>query len=120
MEIRNILEIMAFSKEKMKKVGLFSTSRFFCDLYCFEPGQEQKPHVHHGEDKVYFVLEGEGTFRIGDEVKNLSQNMVTLAPSGIEHGVRNEGTNRLVLFVFMSPNSHFQKGEEGKGHGHTH
>ena len=29
-------------------------------MYCFEPGQEQKGHIHGEQDKVYIVLEGEG------------------------------------------------------------
>ena len=31
-----------FSLDKMKKNSIFQTPRFFCDVYCFEPGQEQK------------------------------------------------------------------------------
>ncbi|MCZ6823318.1 MAG: cupin domain-containing protein, partial [Deltaproteobacteria bacterium] len=49
-----------FSSEKMQKVGLFSSERFFLDLYCLEPGQSQKPHAHDGSDKVYLVVEGRG------------------------------------------------------------
>ncbi len=123
MESRNILQMIGFSREKMKKVNLFNTPRLFCDIYCFEAGQEQKPHVHEGEDKVYLVLEGEGQFTVGSEVKTLSRYMTTLAPAGIEHGVRNEGQNRLVLLVYMSPNSHFHGDSptsHGHGHGHHH
>ena len=119
MDVRSILEMIAFSQEKMKKVGIFNTPQFFCDLYCFEPNQEQKPHVHNGEDKVYFVLEGEGTFHIGSEVKKLTPNTMTLAPSGVEHGVKNEGPNRLVLLAFMAPNRHFREGEAAS-YGHSH
>ena len=56
-----------FADEKMQKVGLFSTERFFLDLYCLEPGQSQKAHAHDGSDKVYLVVEGSGRLRIGDE-----------------------------------------------------
>ena len=52
----------AFNEQKMQKVNLFETERMFCDLYCFEPGQEQKTHTHAGADKIYYVLEGRGTF----------------------------------------------------------
>ena len=60
-------EFQQFSPEKMKKNNLFQTPRFFCDIYCFEPGQEQKGHVHGEQDKVYLVLEGQGTFQVGSE-----------------------------------------------------
>ena len=57
---KKLSEAMQFSPEKMKKNGVFETDRFFCDTYCFEPGQEQSPHTHGGQDKVYYVLEGKG------------------------------------------------------------
>ena len=45
-----------FSAEKFQKVNLFDTERMFCDIYCFEPGQVQKPHAHAENDKIYYVL----------------------------------------------------------------
>jgi mannose-6-phosphate isomerase-like protein (cupin superfamily) len=104
MEIRNLLKQIAFSSEKMKKIGLFDTHHLFCDLYCFEPGQTQKPHVHHESDKVYYVLQGKGMFKVGKEEKELSEHHLTLAPAGVEHGVTNHGTQQLVLLVFVAPN----------------
>ncbi|MDZ4339617.1 MAG: cupin domain-containing protein [candidate division NC10 bacterium] len=96
-------EVRRFSSEKMVKAGLFETDRFFCDLYCCEPGQAQKPHVHPDADKVYVVLEGRGTFRVGDEERNLGTQTAVLAPAGLEHGVVNSGPGRLILLVFMAP-----------------
>ena len=42
MEVRNIRSERRFSTEKMQKVNLFETERMFADIYCLEPGQEQK------------------------------------------------------------------------------
>lgn len=92
-----------FSTEKMKKNKLFETDRMFSDLYCFEPGQKQKPHAHQGEDKIYCVLEGEGVIQIGDEEDCLSAGNAVLAPAGLTHGVTNRSSNRLVILVFMAP-----------------
>jgi hypothetical protein len=50
---RKISEAEQFAAEKMKKNGLFETERFFCDLYCFEPGQSQPAHRTKGSDKIY-------------------------------------------------------------------
>ncbi len=93
-----------FSAEKMKKQNVFQSARFFCDVYCFEPGQEQKGHVHADQDKLYFVLEGEGTFRIGGESQILGEGQGTMAPAGEEHGVTNHTSDRLRVLVFMAPN----------------
>ncbi|MFQ5881057.1 MAG: cupin domain-containing protein [Candidatus Methylomirabilales bacterium] len=92
-----------FSPERMVKAGLFETGHLFCDLYCFEPGQVQKPHTHSGSDKVYVVLEGQGRFRVGEEERDLGAATATFAPAGVEHGVVNLGPGRLVLLVFMAP-----------------
>ena len=103
MEVKRPAALKAFAADKMAKVSLFETRRFFCDLYCFEPGQIQKGHVRQGEDKVYFVLEGRGRFTVGKEEAALSAMEATLAPAGVEHGVVNEGPGRLVVLVFMAP-----------------
>jgi len=50
MDWAKLEEQRRFSPEKMVKTGLFETGRFFCDLYCFEPGQIQKPHSHSDSD----------------------------------------------------------------------
>ena len=104
MTVIDLKEFQQFSQEKMKKHNLFQTSRFFCDVYCFEPGQEQKGHVHQDQDKVYLVLEGEGTFRIGNDDRVLGVGQGTMAAAGEEHGVVNHTSRRLRVLVFMAPN----------------
>jgi len=92
-----------FSAEKMQKVGLFQTPRFFLDLYCLEPGQSQKAHAHQGSDKVYLVVEGQGSFQVGAETHRLAPGEGVLAASGELHGIVNDGDARLVVLTFMSP-----------------
>ncbi len=103
MDVRHVTSCKAFNTEKMNKVNLFETDRMFCDLYCFEPGQQQKVHAHAGSDKVYYVLEGCGTFHIGGESEELRTSSTVMAPSGVGHGVTNTSNERLVLLVYMAP-----------------
>jgi quercetin dioxygenase-like cupin family protein len=103
MDIRHVESCKVFSTEKMNKVNLFETDRMFCDLYCFEPGQQQRVHAHDGSDKVYYVLEGCGTFHIGGESEKLCTHSTVMAPAGVEHGVTNTSNDRLVLLVYMAP-----------------
>jgi mannose-6-phosphate isomerase-like protein (cupin superfamily) len=100
---KDVLSQVSFAADKMKKVNLFDTDRMFCDVYCFEPGQEQTAHAHKGSDKVYYVLQGTGQIRVGTETRSLTPGGIALAPAGAEHGVRNPGPDRLTLLVFMSP-----------------
>jgi quercetin dioxygenase-like cupin family protein len=104
MEAKRVKSAQRFLPEKMQKVNLFETERMFADIYCLEPGQEQKRHAHAGADKIYFVLEGTGRFHIGGEERELGADEIVLAPADVEHGVRNESASRLVLLVFMAPN----------------
>ncbi len=101
--VKKISEAIQFAPDKMKKNGLFETERLFCDLYCFESGQVQKPHTHEGSDKIYFVVEGRGLFQIGEDEREPGENEIALAPSGQRHGVSNPGPGRLMLLVFMAP-----------------
>ena len=100
---KNALSQVSFAADKMKKVNLFDTERMFCDVYCFEPGQEQTAHAHQGSDKVYYVLQGTGQVRVGQEIRELGPGGIALAPAGAEHGVRNAGPERLTVLVFMAP-----------------
>ena len=93
----------AFSAEKMKKNNLFTTERLFCDVYCFEAGQEQAAHTHGGSDKIYYVVEGTARIRIGTEERDVGPGITALAPSGVPHGVANPGPGRLMLLVMMAP-----------------
>jgi len=100
---KRISDAMQFSAEKMKKNGIFETERFFCDLYCFEPGQTQPAHTHEGSDKVYYVVRGKGLFQVGGEEKQLGEGEIVIAGSGQKHGVANNGSERLVVLVYMAP-----------------
>lgn len=104
MKVIHLSDYQQFSSEKMKKNNIFQTTRFFCDVYCFEPGQEQKGHVHGGQDKVYLVLEGQGTFQVGNEKHELGPGQGTMASAGEEHGVKNHTSRRLKVLVFVAPN----------------
>jgi quercetin dioxygenase-like cupin family protein len=104
MMVLSLNDFKQFAPEKMKKNNLFQTPRFFCDVYGFEPGQVQKGHVHGDQDKVYVVLDGQGTFQVGAEEKILGPGQAVMAPAGLEHGVRNHTQQRLSVLVFVAPN----------------
>jgi quercetin dioxygenase-like cupin family protein len=104
MQVVTLTDFQQFNSEKMKKNNVFQTERFFCDVYCFEPGQEQKGHVHGHQDKVYIVLEGQGTFQVGAEKRMLEAGQGTMAPARQEHGVKNHTDRRLKVLVFVAPN----------------
>lgn len=95
---------LAFRPDKLSKVSLFDEPQLFLDVYCLEPGQEQKPHAHGNAAKIYYVLEGEGTFLVDGAEQTLGAGHAVLAPAGDPHGVRNDSAARLTLLVTMAPN----------------
>ena len=103
MQIVTVTTRAQFSDEKMQKVGLFETDRFFFDLYCLRPGQSQKVHRHQGSDKIYYVLSGRALVHVGGVQEELAAGQAVLAPAGIEHGVSNATAEPLSLLVFMAP-----------------
>jgi quercetin dioxygenase-like cupin family protein len=105
MKIIKLADYVQFSPEKMKKNNIFQSPRLFCDVYCFEPGQEQKGHVHGDQDKIYLVLEGQGRFTVGNEERVLGAGDGTVAPAGDAHGVVNHTSARLRVLVFVAPNT---------------
>ena len=96
--------VRRFAAEKLQKLNLFETAEMFCDIYCLEPGQAQKPHGHPGATKFYFVVEGRARFLIGGAEQHLGPGGLAHAGPGEEHGVENDSDSRVVLLVAMAPN----------------
>ena len=61
-------------------------------------------HAHKDEDKTYYVLEGYGSFVVGDEMQEHGPHHAVFAPAELPHGVKNTSNGRLTLLVFMTPN----------------
>ena len=103
MEVRKIHDLIQFSDEKMQKVPVFESPKYFCDLYCLKAGQDQRIHSHAESDKIYFVLRGRGWFHIAGEERELREGETVVARPGQDHGVKNASAEDLVLLVFMTP-----------------
>ena len=89
--------------EKFYKTTLWQGDQAMVGLNCLDPGQTQKIHAHDGAAKFYFVLEGSGRFTVGDEEQDAAAGSLIVAPSGIPHGVTNNGSERLSILVSISP-----------------
>ena len=64
-------------------------------------GTKSTFHLHHGSDEVAYVLEGEVTFLIGDDVTIGGAGACAFMPRGVPHAWKNSGaaTGR-VLFLY--------------------
>lgn len=93
----------AFRPDKMGKADLFRGDSLFAGLNCFEPGQKHELHAHPGQDKMYFVIEGEGLLTVGEETAAVGPGAAALARDGVPHAVENIGSGRLVVMAVMAP-----------------
>jgi len=96
-------EHAVFSPEKMGKATLYRSDHLLVGLNAFEPGQEHALHAHEGMDKVYQVVEGSGLFLLEGREEPMEEGHLLVAPEGIPHGIRNTGTERLVVLAILSP-----------------
>jgi quercetin dioxygenase-like cupin family protein len=102
-KVQHLPDARGFSDAKLQKHNLFTTERFFLDVYCLRPGQSQTPHAHGRSDKVYLVLEGRPTVELDGERRELREGDAVLCPAGSSHGVRNEGPSEARVLVLMTP-----------------
>ena len=103
MDSKRIQDEVRFSTQKMQKVPLFGSDNYFFDLYCLQPGQEQRIHSHTDSDKIYYVVEGSGLFHIAGKDREMGVGETVIARPNEDHGVRNASEENLVLLVFMTP-----------------
>lgn len=103
MIIHNAAARAEFRADKMGKSDLARSEHLFAGLNSFEPGQHHQLHTHAGQDKLYFVLEGEGDVTVGGEQARIGPGDLVLARAGEEHSLNNPGPSRLVVMVVMGP-----------------
>ncbi len=96
-------DFAVYDAAKMGKATLFQSPRLLVGLNAFEPGQEHRLHSHEGMDKVYLVLEGRGLFLLEGREEAMAEGMMLVAPSGVPHGIRNTGDERLLVLAVLAP-----------------
>ena len=59
-------------------------------------------HVHDKVDEVLYVVAGEGSVRIGDQVMSMKPGSLAVVPLGTAHAVERKGKNPLILLSTLS------------------
>ena len=96
-------EHAVWQADRMGKSTLFDSPRLLVGLNAFEPGQSHALHNHPGMDKVYIVVSGAGEFLLEGRELPMSEGDLLVAPDGVPHGVRNTGTERLLVLAVLAP-----------------
>ncbi len=68
------------------------------------PPQAGPPaHVHHNEDEIFYVVEGEFEIRCGDEIYHASAGDLAVLPRNVPHAFRNIGEREGKVHVTITP-----------------
>src|SRR5438874_4823008 len=67
------------------------------------PGGGPPPHVHSREEEGFYVLEGEVTFRVGEERFVATAGTFANMPVGTPHSFRNEGSHPARMLISVAP-----------------
>jgi mannose-6-phosphate isomerase-like protein (cupin superfamily) len=67
------------------------------------PMADTPPHVHEREDELFYVLEGEHVYRVGEEEFRMGPGGVVFAPRGVPHSQRRVVPGEGRQLVLTSP-----------------
>jgi uncharacterized cupin superfamily protein len=105
-----VINLDALQYDDIEDNGLYTSRRAFIgekigardlgyNLTVLPPGKAQCPfHSHHGEEEMFFILEGDGELRFGTERYPLRRHDVIACPTGgadVAHQIINTGTTDL-------------------------
>jgi uncharacterized cupin superfamily protein len=92
---------------KLGRIGaMIGSKKLGCQLHIVPAGQKAFPrHAHHVNEEMFFVLAGEGTYRVGEETYPIGEGDVISAPSGdasTAHQIVNTGAGELRYLGFST------------------
>jgi quercetin dioxygenase-like cupin family protein len=94
LDVWDLTKLAEFSKTDRVKKDVCRTKMFNIVLVCLEADQEIPPRPEP-YDVCFYVIEGEGTFTIGDRREDLKAGLMTFAPGDVARGIRS--TKRLSI-----------------------
>ena len=78
-------------------------ARLSARLWRIEPGQASTKHRHRTQEEIYFLLEGEGRIRIGEEVLTLAPMDTLLVEADTVRQLFNDTNDDQLWLVFGAP-----------------
>ena len=98
------ITLIATSEQTGGSVGVFEDTT--------PPGDGPPRHVHYGSDELFYVLEGEFLFQVGERQESVSAGTYVFAPRGTVHTYKVIGTERGRLLSAFIPGGPEQAFEE--------
>jgi len=69
---------------KLGRIGaVIGAHKLGCQLHVVPAGKKAFPrHAHHANEEMFYIVSGEGTYRLGDEIFPVREGDVISAPAG--------------------------------------
>lgn len=67
------------------------------------PGGGPPPHIHHREDELFYVLDGDITILAGEQTVRARPGTCVHVPAGAVHTFKNEGSRPGRLIIMYAP-----------------
>lgn len=89
LDVWDLTKLAEFSKIQRVKKDICKTKWFNIVLVCLESGQEipSRPEPY---EVCFYVIDGSGTFTIGNEQVDLSRGNIIFAPANAARGIKSK------------------------------
>ena len=78
--------------------GFDSSMRYIREII-LHAGSTIGPHLHEGDEEIYYFTSGEGEMIVDDEKQQIKPGDTVLTKSGSRHGLNNTSDQELKFFV---------------------
>ncbi|MDA8092123.1 MAG: cupin domain-containing protein [Nitrospiraceae bacterium] len=99
-QVIDLKELIKFYPDKISREMITETPEMRIALMCLEPGQELTPHKAPMRLMMY-VVEGSGTFTVGDQQIEAGEKSAILCDPMVEHGFKASKGQRLVVMAVV-------------------
>ncbi len=102
MEVLDLKKLIKFYPDKISREMLADKPEMRIALMCLEPGQKLNPHKAPLRLLMY-VVEGKGTFKVGDESIEADEKTCIPCEPMVPHGFTADKGERLVVMAVVTP-----------------
>ncbi len=109
MDVRNIAEVPSFITADGSEIRELLAYRNSCIVKQslaearLPPGGSTTPHYHPQTEEIYYLLEGTGRMRLGDEERDVGPGDAIAIPPGQIHQITNTGDTVLRFLCCCTP-----------------
>ena len=109
MDVQNIDRVDAFKTKDGSEIRELLAHRNSCIQKQslaearLEPGGTTAAHFHRTTEEIYYILEGEGEMRIGNDSRSVGPGDAIAIPPGMAHTIQNTGAVTLRFLCCCAP-----------------